>query len=191
MKKAKNGGGRTTRKTPDAITATPPTVTAEQLNDEQLQVLFFQHKREVKSLIGQHEAAKAEAKRLGKLVTQGYKLAAAEGISREELELAIKLETDEGLRELQVRREREERVARWMGEPLGSQSDLVGDAQEEAGKRAAMSDELRKPPSQLGQRDAQRWLKGFDKGVEAMNAQRAGGFKAPIGDAPPTVTTQH
>lgn len=153
-------------------------------------MLFFQHKREIKALIGQHDAAKAEAKRIGKLVGERYKIAEAEGIGRDEIELAIKLETDEGKAELERRREREERVARWMGEPLGSQADLVGDAHFDDGKRAAMSDEMRKPPQQLGQRDSQRWLEGYDAGVQIMNAQRASGFKK-LGDAPPTTTTAH
>ncbi len=189
MSKAKkNGGQRRSRKTPETIVASPPATTTEQLNDEQLQVLFFQHKRTVKSITAQIDLAQAEVKRLKQCRNDAFGLAKAEGIGKDELELALKLETDEGRTELERRREREERVTRWLGEPLGSQGDLVGDAQFEAGKRAAMSDEMRKPPAQLGQRDHQRWLEGFDKGVEIMNAQRASGFKQ-LGDAKATTTT--
>jgi hypothetical protein len=144
-------------------------------------VLFFQHKRTIKGL-------EATAKIAKDALAQAYKLATAEGISRKELKLAIELETDEGRAKLEADRERQERVARWMGEPLGSQSDLVGDAHFDAGKRAAMSDERRKPPQQLGQRDSQRWLAGFDEGVTLTNAARASGFKKPIGDQASTAT---
>lgn len=154
--------------------------TTEGLNDEQLQVLFFQHKRKIKALTASRKIA-ADA------VTEAFALAKAEGISKKEIELALALETDEGKKKLEAERARQERVARWMGEALGSQGDLVGDAHHDAGKRAAMSDELRKPPKHLHQRDAQSWLEGFDEGVQAMNAQRQSGFKQ-LGDQASSAT---
>jgi hypothetical protein len=190
MAKRKNGLGappkiRTAKreKKRPAATITAP-VSVEQLDDSQLQVLFFQHKRKVKELTATRDVAKAEAKRVSKLLSEAFGIAEAEGISKDELELALRMETDEGKREIEIERTRQERVSRWMGEPLGSQSDLVADAHFDAGKRAAMSDEIRKPPKHLHLTDVQRWLEGFDEGVQLTNASRASGFKRPIGDQP-------
>ena len=171
-----------TGKKPPATEA-PPKASVEQLNDEQLQVLFFQHKKGIKALLGQQDVATAEVKRIKAAVKQAFDIAKAEGISREEIELAIELETDAGREKMEATRRRQERVAAWLGEPIGAQADMVADINYEAGKRAAMSDQLRKPPSQLAQQDAQRWLEGFDEGVSITNAARARSFK-PLGDAP-------
>lgn len=180
MAKAKNGHNR--KREPKVAGPAAPVTSTEQLNDDQLLVLFFQHKRKVKELEATLRVAKDA-------LAQGYKLAAAEGISKKELKLAIELETDEGKAKLEAERGRQERVARWMGEPLGTQRDLVGDVQFDAGKRAAMNDEPARPPSQLAQRDHQRWLEGHAAGVQIMNAQRASGFKK-LGDQPVTAALQ-
>ena len=182
-KAKKNGGGKGSRKkSPEAIVASAPVTTTEQLNDDQQQVLFFQHKRKIKELTARKKIA-ADA------LSEAFALAKAEGISKKSLELALQLETDEGKAKLEAERAEQERVARWMGEPLGTQGDLVGDVQFDAGKRAAMNDEPARPPSQLAQRDHQRWLEGHAAGVQLMNAQRAGGFKK-LGDQPATATMQ-
>jgi len=166
-------------------TTSAPILTTEALNDGQLQVLFFQHKRKITELVATRQVARDEAKRITKLIGESYALAEAEGIAREEIELAMELTTDVGRQKMEQLRTRQERVAKWLGEPIGAQSDLVSNAHHEAGKRAALNDEIARPPAHLHVRDQQAWLEGHAEGVTMTNELRAGGFKA-LGDQPTT-----
>lgn len=158
--------------------------TVEALNDDQLQTLFFQHKKKLKALIASQKIAATAVK-------EAYALAKAEGVSKKEIEIALGFETEDGEKRAAADAERIYRVARWMGVAIGTQADLFEGAAKhhEAGKRAAMSDEPRKPPTNLSNKDSQAWMEGFNEGLTALNASRAAQFK-PLGDQPSTMRPQ-
>jgi hypothetical protein len=166
-----NGNGRT-KKPPKE-----PKKTAEALSEEQRQVLFFQHKRKIKPLVTALQNAQAA-------LTKAYELAKKEGVLKKDLQLALKMETEEGAASVKGEIDRALQVARWMGAELGTQFELGMPGVDpifEEGKRAAMDERPRKPPDHLGQRAAQRWLTGYDDGIVAVNKTRAEGFR-PLGE---------
>ena len=162
--------------------AKKPKPTAEQLSDQQQQALMFSYKRKLKPLLAAEKEAKAA-------VTKQYELAKKEGITKKELELAIALETEEGIEKEKRELANKHRIARWMG--VGKQLELF-DGKEihaerifEDGRRAGLDDWPARPPAHLGQKDQQTWLEGHATGRTALNAMRATKFKALAGDAVP------
>lgn len=156
-----------------------PKPTAEQLGEQDLQRLFFQHKRKLKPLLLAEATAKAA-------VTKAYEIAKKEGITKKELQLAIAMETDEGEEKIGAEVARTLRVARWMGIKLGTQLEMFGkdDPAEkdfEDGRRAALDDQPRKPPNHLSNAAQERWMSGHAAGTKQMNESREEGFK-PLGD---------
>lgn len=152
--------------------------TIEALSDEQRQALLFEYKRKLKALIATEKVAK-DAKR------ETFKIAEAEGITKDEIMLAISLETPEGEAKAKMQADRIARVSRWMGLPIGAQPDMFGGPKPrphfETGKRAAMDDQMRKPPDHLAQSDHNEWFEGYDAGREVRNVALASNFK-PLGD---------
>lgn len=153
--------------------------TAEELSDQQRQTLLFQHRRKVKPLLAAKKFADSA-------LQKAYELAKKEGITRQEIELAIKLETDEGTEAVKSKVEQMMRVARWIGSKIGSQLDLfpAGTKAEQAyddGKRAALDDQACRPPEHLSQASAQQWITGHGAGRAQLNELRAQGFR-PLGD---------
>lgn len=158
--------------------------TPEQISDQDRQRLLFQHKRKIAPLV----LAKDNA---GKALTKAYELAKKEGITKKEIEVSLKLDTDEGIEAIRAEVERTQRVARWMG--LADQLDMFGQKQTNAerlyedGKRAAFNDQPAKPPEHLSGKDAQIWLDGHAAGRTSLNTARAGEFKS-LGEAAAGVT---
>lgn len=71
-----------------------------------------------------------------------------------------------------------------LGIPIDAQGDLFAgtreadwDAAYEAGKTAALLGEIRKPPPELAQHEAQRWLTGHGDGTQIANVVHSEGFK--------------
>lgn len=176
-KNGKDANGKTPRKS------------VETLSDEQRQALLFSHKRKLVPLLASEAAAKAA-------VTKAFEIAKKEGIPKKEINLAISLETDEGKQAARNEYESQRRVARWMGVRLGQQKDMFGEQYFDDGKRAALDEQKRKAPSQLANKDADKWYAGFDEGRTTLNTSRASaGFKTlaeaaqgalPIGAIKPT-----
>jgi hypothetical protein len=168
-----NGAGKAKSK---AKAAKP---TAEQLSDQEAKSRLLKHRKGLMPLI---EAKKAASK----AVTDAFKKAEADGVSRVALKHAILLATPEGREKLATAFELEMTVERWLGNPLGHQSDMGFPKQSQSDKafdegyRAAMNDEPCKPPSNLAQPTAQRWMAGHHKGMAELNAARASEFK-PLG----------
>jgi hypothetical protein len=179
--KAKKGNGAGKgQSAPRKKRAATPKPTAEALSDQERQRLLFHHKRKLVPLLVAEASAKA-------LVTKAKELAKKEGVTWKELQLAIGMSTEEGVEKCGAELERIVRVARWMGKRLSEQLDLFPKQSkaEEAfadGKRAALNDEMRKPPSHLSQQASQSWMEGFDQGVVTQNEARMAGF-APLGTA--------
>lgn len=165
-------------KTPKTPKASKPRPTQEQITEDQLKVLFFQYKRKLKPLLVAEANAKDAVRKL-------YEQAKKEGVTKKELELAIKLESDEGEEKIGAEVSRTLRIARWMGATLGTQLEMFEQSSAEKdfedGKRAALDDQIRKPPAHLSQAAEQRWLAGYAEGVTQVNKTRESGFK-PLGD---------
>lgn len=169
-------------------------LTAEQLSDNQRQELLFAHRRKLKPLLATEKMAKSA-------VQKAYELAKKEGITKKELELAIKLETDDGADKVKMQMEQMLRVARWIGSKIGSQLNLFPEQSKneeayDAGKRDALDDKQAKPPQHYSQVASQSYLEGHASGRTQINTSRAEGFKPlgavaaalvpPVGDKPPT-----
>lgn len=181
MARPKNGNGKARGKPKANDTAKKPRVkkekpTVEALTDVQRQHKHFEH-------VKAYENADAVKKRADKGLAQVKKLIEAEGGSVKAVKLAIELKSDKGEKTFNVRLAEMAEVCRWNG--VGIQLDLFGKQKKsvaehfrEAGKRAALNDEARKPPDSLGQKDADVWMQGFDEGRTALNAERAQGFKS-------------
>lgn len=157
----------------------PRKATAAELSDMDRQRLLLQHKRMLKPLLAAEKIAKDN-------VTKRYELAKKEGITKKELELAFLLDTDEGAEKVKKQMQRILDVDRWMGTALGQQLDMFpkASASEKAfedGKRSSLNDEPARPPANLGQTAAQRWMEGWNEGRKTLNAARAEGFR-PLGE---------
>lgn len=178
MRKQKVAPKKTDTTKSKAKTKAKAKPTAEALSDQQRQALLFQHKRKIVPLLEDEKEAKAA-------VAKAYELAKKEGIPKKEVELAIKLASEDGIEAIKVEVERTHRIARWMG--IGKQLDLFGDKETlsqrhfEDGRRAALDDQPAKPPAHLATKDANTWLNGHAAGQKMVNNTRAEGFK-PLSD---------
>lgn len=143
------------------------------LTDSEEKVLFFQHLNSYERGLEAFKKAQADLRNIGKKAKADL---GAHAVSL--LKIAIDLRADEGPKDLQERMDREARVARWMGLPLGAQGSLfepdrrtAGDKAEEEGFSAG-SDQTtpRTPPEKYGLTgdNARRWYHGFDKAQEAI-----------------------
>lgn len=165
------------RKTKADKPSTAPKKTAEDLSDEQLQKLFFDHKHLYEARLAAKKKADADLKNACKLIkSEGTKIA--------DIKMAIDLETDEGEARIKADLQSTLRVARWMGASIGQQFEMFDadrtPASERArgeGKRAGMKAEARKPPYDPSTEQYREWMAGYDEG-QAVNAD---GFRKPEG----------
>lgn len=165
---------------PSATTSAPST-----MDDDDLQVLFFQHKNSYVAALAKKKKADADFKNACKLAKSELKSSGmADAVDR--IKLAILLETDEGDASLKERLENELRVARWMGTSVGTQFSLFDgpdrtpavDRAFDDGKRAGLSGEPAKPPHSPDTEQYRRWMAGHSEGNTALATK---GFKAPAG----------
>lgn len=153
--------------------------TPEALSDQQRQALMFSHRRKLVPLLEAEKEAKAAVKK-------AYELAKNEGVSKKDLKLAMQLESEEGIEAAKNDLERTNRIARWLG--VAKQLDLFGDKETRAqrhfedGRRAALNDLPRSPPSHLDTKDANIWLEGHSAGRTSLNESRIRDM-GPLGDA--------
>ena len=146
-----------------------PQVAKEPLTDEQQQALFFRHKRDYEKALEAKKAADAALKNVAKLIK-------AEGTHLFEIKVAIKLEDPEGSADLRERIERELKVARWVGAPVGTQFSLldevdrepIDDRVREEGKRAGLRGEKCEPPRTLPGNLISVWTAAWSEGQEIM-----------------------
>lgn len=169
----------------------PEKKTAEQLSDQERQRLLFAHRRKLKPLL----AAKRNA---DDAVRKAFELAKKEGIPKKELDLAIRLETEDGVDAVRGQIEQMLRIDRWVGAEIGVQLEMFAkqDSRErnfEDGRRAALDDKPAKPPGHLSQQAEKHWLDGHAEGVKQISVSRAEGFRPlgtvaadMIGTEPPT-----
>lgn len=192
----------------------PSATTLEGLNDEQMQALAFQHKTTYEKLLAAKKKADADLRNECKLIKAEL---GADGLDT--IKDMIACDTEEGEAKLRATVERQIRVARWMGLPVGLQGSLFDDidrtpAAEKArgeGKRAGMEAKPRKPPYDPSTEQYREWMAGYDEGqghnaqkfvdgakpkhggVAARAAAEAGEahIKAQLGSAKPTFAEAH
>lgn len=148
--------------------------TMEAINDDQLQALTRQLAQKRSKLVAEEKTAKANRMNHDRLIKSEL---GEHGLK--EIKLLEELETPEGEKEFKARREREMRVARWAGLPVGSQGEFDLDRRPieekafEDGKRAGMKGDDCKPPHAPGTEAFDAWIKGWHEGQAVL----AAGFK--------------
>ncbi|MBB6306247.1 hypothetical protein [Xanthobacter tagetidis] len=164
-----------------------PSAGHNQLSDEQVQALFFQHKKKYEAALAVKKKADADFKNACKLAKSEIGDDAVERIK-----YALELETEEGEAKLKARMERQAEVARWMGLPIGAQASLFGEdrtpGDERAfgeGKRAGMEGKERRPPYDAATSQFRKWLEGYDAGQEVNRSLMADAIKPLSEKAPP------
>jgi hypothetical protein len=168
-------------------------VTMEEMDDNDRQVLFGQHKKSYEALLAKKKKADADFKNACKLFRSdlGKNTIA-------EIKIAIQLDSPEG--EAQVKSDLESmvRVARWMGTELGTQAKMFSGEKPAdprafgEGKRAGMAGEPKKTTYAPGTKDYDQWMGGYDIGYQALQGQAFLGSKpgAGIGTEKPTHKVQ-
>lgn len=168
------GRPRGSKNKPKVIETSPsPGAGHNQLTDEQLQALFFQHKQKYEAALATKKKADADFKNACKLAKSEVGDDAIERIK-----YAIDLEDEKGEARLKERMLRMAEVARWMGLEVGTQADLFpadnrpGDDRAYAeGKRHGMEGKERRPPHDPSTSQSRSWLKGYDDG-QAVNRSK-------------------
>lgn len=165
---------KTAKKAPDKVPAADrevngdhnnPKVAKEPLNEDQLQSLFFNHKKQYEKALAVKKKADADFKVVCKLLK-------AEGTKLSDVKLAIELEDPEASGEMRARLERELRVARWVGAPVGTQFSLLDEVDRtpidertfEDGKRAGLKGEPATPPKHTPGNLISHWMGGHHEG---------------------------
>lgn len=160
---------------PKAKANSAPKPTAEQLSDQQRQVLLLSYRRKIKPLLVAEKSAKAN-------VTKQYELAKKEGITKKDIETALLLETEEGREKVTNQIQSLLNVDRWVGGEVGTQLDMFTTDNKtknfEDGRLAALDDQAARPPGHLSQAASQRWMDGHAAGRLQLNESRSIGFKS-------------
>jgi len=146
------------------------------LTDGEKQALFLSGMNTLRRLIVEKDRVTSEVRNQRKRMK-------ADGFEPFEIDYALKLGGRKE-EEMVAQRKREARIARWLGHPIGTQADFFGEdhpessaragngaarvSPEELGRVAGAGGEVCKPPSNLNQDDAQRWITGWGKGQKAL-----------------------
>lgn len=138
---------------------------SQPLTDEQSQALFFNHRRLYKYALAKKKEADAAFK-------NACKRAKSEGVDPKMIKFSIELENDEDGTIAKEQAERE-RIAAFMGLPLGGQSDMFDrtplvDRAFDEGKRSGMEGEACSPPYEPGGEAGQSWMRGWHAGQAAL-----------------------
>lgn len=159
-------------------TPSEPKRTIEELDDDQQQVLFEQHRTAYASSLDAKKKADAAFKNACKLAKSEL---GKDGVRM--IKIAIEIEEDGGEEKINEQITNTLKVARWLGASVGTQFSLGLEETNhffDDGKRAGMKGETAKPPSQLtpGSEHYNSWLEGHAAGQAVL----AKGFKAPAND---------
>lgn len=138
-----------------------------QLTDDQQRATFFDHLGKVRKARERVASAAGDLRNL-------YKQARGDGISKKDIDHALRLEDGDEADLIEERR-RLDQIARWIGSPVGTQGELFGgtdrtplvDRANEAGKIAAMKDEPCNVPAAWAGAGEQAWIAGWHAGNEA------------------------
>jgi ribosome modulation factor len=139
------------------------------LTETQERALFFDHLNKI-------QASKAELEKMKASHARLFKAAKADGITKKDLEYALRLRSDDSNgEELLEERRREIRIAKWLQHPVGTQMDMFdkdrSTAEEKAfelGKNAGMEGKACIAPYDGSTKQAQAWIKGWHEGQAAI-----------------------
>jgi hypothetical protein len=144
------------------------------LNDDERGNLFVRELAKLEAVIAKMETLKADVRNQRKRMK-------SDGFEGHEIDYALKLRKSEDDAMLE-RRRREDQVARWLAHPIGTQSDFLAQLSTNGGRDPTALGRLAgaegatcKPPANLTQDDAQRWITGWHAGQASIT----GGIKAP------------
>lgn len=143
--------------------------------DDQRQALTRQYLQKREHLLAAEKKAKADRMNFDKVIKAEL---GAKGLA--DIKLLQQLSTPEGEAELKAEIERQLRVARWAGMPIGTQLDLFGPDRRpveerafEEGKRSGLAGETLKPTYDPGTEGYDAFVKGWHDGQSVL----AAGFK--------------
>jgi hypothetical protein len=160
----------------------PAPAALENFDDDQLQALFFQSKKDYEKHLATKKKADADFKNCCRRIKAEL---GKRGVT--EIKLAVALGDENGEAEAKADIESTIRVMRWMGVPIGTQADLFPDNDpttitEHAfaeGRRHGLAGESRGNPHHHTTEAARSYEAGFAEGQGVL----AAGFK-PLDDAP-------
>lgn len=134
------------------------------LSDDEKALRFFAYQKRWKAAKNALSIIEEEAKTaLGKTVITGFRTADS-------------LSDEKGEKKLKDRIEQQLRIARWLGVPIGTQTDLfpeidrtpIGDRAFAAGKMAGLAGDSAKPPHDPSTEAYRRWMDGHAEGNETL-----------------------
>lgn len=138
-----------------------------QLTADQQQALFLNHVGKLAPLIAAKDKAVADLRNF-------YKMAKAEGSSKERLDKALDLLKDKGEERMRADLEESLEVARMMGASVGWQAEMFPDRRpavdkaKDDGKIAGLKGLPRKPPFAPELPQYAAWMAGFDEGQKVL-----------------------
>lgn len=138
-------------------------------DDQIQQAIFVDTVSDVKRL-------KAELDSINGKLRQRYASAKVLGISKKEIDYAIRLEKEDDA-EMIAERRKQQQIARWLGHPIGTQPDMFDGAEQPqeskatiAGRLAALRNEPRiTPTAYAGGQPEQDWLSAYDDATATRN----------------------
>lgn len=158
-----------------AATEASPGVGHNQLTDDQRAALTFDWRKKYETALNAKKKAEADFKNTCKSARADLGDTAVDDIKS-----MIAMESEEGEAKIRSELERQMKVARWMGMPFGSQSDMFGEDRTPAvdrayalGKKAGLAGESMQPPHAPGVPQHQTWLEGWHDGQAVVSK----GFK--------------
>lgn len=147
-----------------------PGVGHNQLTDDQRAALTFDWKKKYSEALAAKKAADAAIK----LVCKGARADLGD-TAVDDIKDMIALATAEGEAKVQANIERQMKVARWMGMPMGAQSELFGEDRTPAvdrafalGKKAGLAGEPCQPPHSNETPQYAKWMEGFHEGQAVL-----------------------
>lgn len=154
------------------VDATAPGPGHNGLSDDDLQALFWQHKR----AYGEALARKKEADAKFKNACKTAKAELGDG-AVDDIKTAIELETEEGEAKISDRLRRILRVSRWAGASIGTQFDMFDEGVDKTpaddrafaeGKRDGLKGEPRKTDYHPSTSQYRRYMDGYQVGQESL-----------------------
>lgn len=153
---------------PKAATPAPGHNAPAELTDDEKRALLFQHKRKYETALADKRAADAEFKNVCKKAKAECGWAAVD-----EIKDAIAFEAPNGQQLFAAEVERKQRIARWLGLPVGAQVEFnftdrtpVDDRAFDAGKVAGMEGKDCKPPASC--HAPEKWTAGWHDGQAVL-----------------------
>lgn len=178
---ARNGSRKTGDNTGTASGS--PRQTVEQLTDDQRYSLLEQHRKTHERLLASKKAADAALRNHGKIVKADLGKS-----GMDQIKSLIEASTPEGEAAIRARIEQDAQILRWLGVPIGTQTDMfpeddrtpLNDRAYTAGKRQGLAGETLNNPHHV----TTEAHKHFNRGYQDGQATLASGFKQKVDDTP-------